>query len=201
MLCPATCTNLHFRQFWELRRRPLSHLSLPSSAQQAPACHAPAGHLGPGPVLHHLAPSLGHAWLAHLSTTQTCSARTACARATAPGPGRAGVLIFCPLFPQVIQTPDLFYFCEDNPHVDSLCKHQSQGLAELVGQPSASGGRWQMGLNEFQRFALVVDVDGNSWSSRHVCVHACRHARVCVSCVCCVIPSTCCGCGQLQVVV
>eukprot|EP00983_Pelagomonas_calceolata_P012141 388985-Pelagomonas_calceolata.AAC.3 len=48
----------------------------------------------------------------------------------------------------------------------SLCKHQSQGLAELVGQPNANGGRWQMGLDEFQKFALVVDVDGNSWSSR-----------------------------------
>jgi hypothetical protein len=67
---------------------------------------------------------------------------------------------------QIIQTPDLFFFCKDNPGASDLCQHQSQGLAKLVGQPNPTGGRWQMGLNDFQKFALVLDVDGNSWSSR-----------------------------------
>lgn len=69
---------------------------------------------------------------------------------------------------QVIQTPDLFFFCKEHPSATDLCPHQSQGLAELVGQPIPEGGQWQMGLNDFQKFALVVDVDGNSWSSRCV---------------------------------
>jgi len=75
-------------------------------------------------------------------------------------------LLICTCWLQIIQTPDLFFFCKDNPGASDLCQHQSQGLAKLVGQPNPTGGRWQMGLNDFQKFALVLDVDGNSWSSR-----------------------------------
>jgi hypothetical protein len=67
----------------------------------------------------------------------------------------------CPM--QVIQTPDLFFLCEPG---DRLCPEQSKALAALLGQPSAAGGRWQLEMAGLQDFAVLLDLDGNSWSSR-----------------------------------
>jgi len=46
---------------------------------------------------------------------------------------------------------------------------QSRAIAELLGQPAPEDkkeGDWMLSFDDQQSYALLLDIDGNSWSSR-----------------------------------